>query len=95
VIIADCGRTPGVQQNDASETYAILQGLLHTLHTLATTFSCTVTIKGVSIPGTGGSSSHCRDSGEGQERERQLCAHVGRGSTACARGEVLRGRQHA
>ena len=25
-----CGRTPGVQQNDGSETYAILQSLLRT-----------------------------------------------------------------
>ena len=30
VLLEDCGRTPGVQQNDASETYAILQSLLNT-----------------------------------------------------------------
>ena len=30
VLMEGCGRTPGVQQNDASETYAILQSLLNT-----------------------------------------------------------------
>ena len=30
VIIEDHGRTPGIQQNDASETFAVLQSLLNT-----------------------------------------------------------------
>ena len=30
MIIEDHGRTPGIQQNDASETFAVLQSLLNT-----------------------------------------------------------------
>ena len=33
MIIEDHGRTPGIQQNDASETFAVLQSLLNT-HTV-------------------------------------------------------------